>query len=87
MIRLYIKSTIYGFVLGSVLFVIAPLGLGIYIIEVLKPVLVPGLLLTQLLLGLSVGPAAIVIALILNGLLFTLPFLWYFIAQKNSKRG
>jgi len=85
MIRLYIKSAICGFVLGSVLFAIAPLGLGIYIIEVLKPVLVPGLLVTQLLLGHSVGPAAIVLALTLNGLLFTLPFLAYFLTQTRTK--
>ena len=85
MIKIYIKSTICGFLLGSLLFVIAPLGLGIYFIEVLRPVLVPGLLLTQLLLGTSVEPATIIIALTLNGILFTLPFLLYFLTQKKAR--
>ena len=85
MIGIYIKSAICGFLLGSVLFAIAPLGLGIYFIEVLKPVLVPGLLVTQLILGNSAGPAAIMIALLLNGILFSLPFLYYFLSRTRTR--
>ncbi|MFT4887105.1 MAG: hypothetical protein ACJA2D_001816 [Pseudohongiellaceae bacterium] len=83
--RIYLKSTVLGFALGSILFVIAPLGLGIYIIEFLKPAFVPGLLITQLLIGSTVGAISIIIALALNGLIFTIPFLTYFLTKRNKK--
>ena len=78
---MYIKSAIYGFLLGSILFAIAPLGLGIGIIETLQPVLVPGALIIRLFIESDVGPATIAIAVVLNGLLFTIPFLLYFITR------
>lgn len=83
--RVYLKSAACGFALGSILFAIAPLGLGIYIIEFLKPLLVPGLLITQLLIGNSIGPTSIAIALMLNGFLFTIPFLVYFLTKARTK--
>lgn len=83
--RVYLKSASWGFTLGSILFVIAPLGLGLYIIEVLKPALVPGLLITQLLIGSTVGAISIIVALALNGLIFTIPFLAYFLTKESKK--
>jgi hypothetical protein len=43
--RIMLKALAYGFTLGTIFFVIAPLGLGISLIESLKPVLVPGVFL------------------------------------------
>lgn len=83
--KMYLKSVLWGFALGSIFFVIAPLGLGLHIIEILKPALVPGLLITQLLTGSTGGAIFIIVALALNGLIFTIPFLAYFLT-KESKR-
>ena len=72
MSKLAIKSTVIGFILGTVFFVIAPLGLGITFIESLKPVLVPGVAAIQL-LGVNTDGALLMIsALFLNGLIYTL---------------
>ena len=70
--RLIQKSLFAGFLLGVLLFTIAPLGLGFYPIEVLRPVLVPGLLLTQLILGGGISAVHILLAVVLNGLVFSL---------------
>ena len=83
--RIYLKSIAFGFVLGTILFSIAPLGLGIPIIEILKPVLAPGALITRLFLRNSVGTIPITIALMINGVLFTIPFLTYFLTRKNAR--
>jgi hypothetical protein len=82
--QLYIKSAIYGFVLGSILFAVAPLGLGIGIIETLQPVLVPGVMVMKLFVESDIGPATMVMAVVLNGLLFMIPFLLYFIARSKT---
>lgn len=84
--RVYLKSIAFGFPLGAILFAIAPLGLGIHFIEILKPVLAPGALITQLLLGNSVGIIPIIFALIVNGALFTLLVLAYFLTQTSKKK-
>ena len=68
------KSLICGFIAGTVLFGIAPLGLGIYFIEIIKPVLVPGVLLTQLVLGNTIGSTALFLALLLNGMIYSILF-------------
>lgn len=86
MIRIILKSILCGFSLGAILFAIAPLGLGIYFIEVLKPVLVPGILLTQLILGNSVGIIPLIFALVMNGAIFTIPFFVFFLTRANVKR-
>ena len=82
--RICLKSIICGFVLGSILFAIAPLGLGISLIEFLKPVLAPGTLITPLIFGNSAGAITIVVALTINGVMFTIPFLCYFLTRKSS---
>lgn len=78
------KSILYGFSLGAILFVIAPLGLGITLIEILKPALVPGVLITQLIFGNSAGVIPVISALALNGLVFTLLFLSYFLFRMKT---
>ena len=83
---IYLKSIAFGFVLGTILFAIAPLGLGIPIIEILKPVLAPGALITQLILRNSVGIMPIIIALMINGVLFTILFLTYFLTRANARK-
>jgi hypothetical protein len=70
--NIILKATLYGFVTGIILFVIAPLGLSIPLIENLKPLLAPGALLTRALLASTSGALPIVIALILNCLVYAL---------------
>ena len=84
--RVYLKSIAFGFVSGTILFAIAPLGLGIPIIEILKPVLAPGALITQLILRNSVGITPIIIAVMINGVLFTILFLAYFLSRANARK-
>lgn len=81
--RIILKSLICGFVVGTILFAIAPLGLGISLIEILKPVMVPGILVTQLILGDSVGVIPIAIALLINGVIFTIPFAAFFYSSRQ----
>ena len=45
--KLVLKSLLFGSIVGVVFFVIAPLGLGIRFIEILKPILVPGIYLLK----------------------------------------
>lgn len=80
--KLIIKSTLIGFTIGSVFFVIAPLGLGISLIESLKPVLVPGVTFIQLLGQNTVGPIPLISALFLNGLIYSILVLGIFVTRK-----
>ena len=82
MTKLIIKSIIYGFIVGTAFFAIAPFGLGVYFIEFLKPVLIPGVLLTQLILGNTVGSITLILALFLNGLIYTVLFLSFALTRK-----
>lgn len=84
MTSLIIRALIYGFILGSLFFAIAPLGLGIYLIELLKPVLVPGVLLAQLILGNTAGSKPIILALFLNGIIYSIPFLAFSLTRANE---
>lgn len=84
MIKLIGKSAIFGFVLGALLFGIAPLGLGIYFIEYLKPVLVPGVLLTQSILGTTDGSSSFALALFLNGAIYTIPIFLYLLSTESN---
>ncbi|PCI76236.1 MAG: hypothetical protein COB20_11105 [SAR86 cluster bacterium] len=81
-----LRSSVCGFTLGAILFAIAPLGLGISFIEVLKPFLVPGVLITQLILGNNAGSIPIMLALLMNGVIFTLPFIGYFLIRTNTRK-
>jgi hypothetical protein len=66
------KSIITGFILGTIFFVIAPFGLGIYLIEIMKPVLTPGVSLIQLLGQTIVNPAYLFFSLFFNGLIYSI---------------
>ena len=84
--KIFLKSLIWGFVTGSILLAIAPLGLGIVFIEILKPLLVPGVYITQLILGNSIGFAALTLSLIINGSIFTILFTtFFFIVETKYK--
>lgn len=78
MAKLIIRSMIFGFILGTVFFVISPLGLGIYFIEYLRPILIPGVLLTQLILGNVIGPIPLLLAFFFNGVIYSILFLGFF---------
>lgn len=70
--RIMVKALAYGFTLGTIFFVIAPLGLGISLIESLKPVLVPGVFLAQGILGNTTEIGSMIFALSLNGAVYTI---------------
>ncbi len=81
--RIILKALAYGFTLGTIFFVIAPLGLGISLIESLKPVLVPGVFLAQGILGNTTGIGSIVFALLLNVTVNTILFSGIFSLRKK----
>lgn len=77
MTKLVVRPMIYGFILGAVFFVISPLGLGSAFIEHLRPVLIPGVLLTQLFLNV-IGTIPLLLAFILNGVIYSILFFGFF---------
>ena len=81
--RVILKAMLYGFTLGMIFFVIAPLGLGISLIESLKPVLVPGVFLARGILGNTTGVGSIVFAVVLNGAIFALLFFGIFLLRRK----
>ena len=76
--RIMLKALAYGFTLGTIFFVIAPLGLGISLIESLKPVLAPGVFLAQGILGNTTGIGSMIFALALNGTVYTILYTIFF---------
>ena len=81
--RIMFKALAYGFTLGTIFFVIAALGLGISLIESLKPVLVPSVFLAQGILGNTTGIGSIVFALLLNVTVNTILFSGIFSLRKK----
>ncbi|MDC3196639.1 hypothetical protein OAU36_02785 [Gammaproteobacteria bacterium] len=81
--RIMFKALAYGITLGTIFFVIAPLGLGISLIESLKPVLVPSFFLAQGILGNTTGIGSIVFALLLNVTVYTILFSGIFSLRKK----
>ena len=81
--RIMFKALAYGFTLGTIFFVIAPLGLGISLIESLKPVLVPSVFLAQGILGNTTGIGSIVFAMLLNVTVNTILFSGIFALRKK----
>lgn len=83
--KIYARSLVAGFFIGTLFFTIAPLGLGISAIEVLKPVLTPGILLTQLITGSGGGALVFIMALVLNGAVFSaLILIWSLLRQRSN---
>jgi len=70
--KLLIKPTLISFILGIVLFGIAPLGLGLSFVETLRPVLIPGVTVVQLLGVNTSGSVTLFIALLLNGVIYSI---------------
>ena len=81
--RIMFKALAYGFTLGTIFFVIAPLGLGISLIESLKPVLVPSVFLAQGILGNTTEIGSMIFALSLNGAVYTILFSVLFSLRKK----
>ena len=86
MLKLVIKSTIIGFIIGSVFMVVAPLGLGISFIEYLKPVLIPGVSLMQLVGQTTVDSPFLMLGLFLNGLIYTVVALCFLLTRKYLEK-
>jgi hypothetical protein len=66
-----VKSILSGFAIGTVFFVVAPLGLGIALIESLRTVLIPGVTVMHLLGINTISSLSRLIALCLNGVLYS----------------
>ena len=75
MTKLVSNSLIYGFIAGTVFFAIAPLGLGVALIEFFRPILMPGVSLFQLFWQNLAGPVGLLLGLILNGVVYSLLFM------------
>lgn len=82
MTKLIRRSLIYGFIAGTVFFAIAPLGLGIAVIEFLRPILIPGVSLFQLFRQNLTGIGTLILGLILNGIIYSLLFLSFSLARE-----
>ncbi len=78
-----IKSLVPGFIIGTVFFGIAPLGLGIALVEFLRPILIPGIDLFRLLYPSGGGSLPWILGFILNGLIYTALFLSIFAVRKH----
>lgn len=83
MTRLTINSLAYGFVAGIVFFALAPLGLGIAMIEFLRPLLIPGVALFQLFWRDLTGAAGLILGLVLNGMIYSILFLSFALVRKH----
>ncbi len=70
--KLIFKSLVAGFALGTLFLLIAPLGLGIYFIEVMRPALTPGITILQLLGEISISPVYLIFSLLFNGLFYSI---------------
>ena len=79
-----IKSVVSGFVLGTVFFAIAPLGLGIGLIEFFRPILIPGVALLQLFRQNATGSMALLLGFLLNGVIYSLLFLSFSVVEKQA---
>ncbi len=71
MYKLAEKSLLIGFIVGTVFLGIAPLGLGIRFVEILKPILAPGIVLFHPLWENTSGSLRWMFALVLNGLVYS----------------
>ena len=81
------KCLTLGFVVCPVFLAIAPLGLGIAFIEFLKPVLDPGVRLLRLLWENTPDPLYWILALVLNGLVYSAFFYAVMFVKRYMKNG
>ena len=78
-----IKSLVLGFIIGTVFVGIAPLGLGIALVEFLRPILIPGIDLFRLLYPSGGVSWLWIFGFILNGVIYTALFLSIFAVRKH----
>ncbi len=83
MTKLIIKSLVFGFMMGTLFFGIAPLGLGIAFVEFLRPILIPGVNLFQLFWQSTSGSVSLTLGLFLNGMIYTMLFLSFSLIRKH----
>ncbi len=79
-----IKSLVLGFMIGTVFFGIAPLGLGIALVEFMRPILIPGIDLFRPLYASGSGSWPWIFGFLLNGLICTALFLSIFAVRKQG---
>ena len=80
--KLTAKSLTLGFIVGTVFLGIAPLGLGIRFVEILKPILAPGIVLFHPLWENTSGSLRWMLALVLNGLVYSAFFFAVLLIKK-----
>ena len=85
MTKLIIKSLFFGFIVGVIFIVIAPLALGIAFIENLRPILIPGVALSKSIWPTadSVSTGQWIFAILVNGLVYSILFFAVLLARKN----
>ena len=86
MTKVIIKSLVLGFIIGTVFLGIAPLGLGIALVEFLRPILIPGIDLLRPLYQSGSGSLLWIFGFILNGLIYTALFSSIFVVRKHVVR-
>ena len=83
--KLIQRSTIIGFILGTLFFALAPLGLGLSLFEFLKPVLVPGVYFVQFAGINTVGLFPLALALSLNVVVYSILVMSIFYVYTHNK--
>jgi len=78
-----LQSFAIGLVLGTLFFALAPLGLGLSFIEVMKPVLAPSVYLVRFFGTSTAGAFPIVLALALNVLIYSLLVMGFLITRSH----
>lgn len=84
--KLIIKSALIGCAIGTAFFVIAPFGLGLPLIESLKPVLTPGVTFMHLLGQNTLNAASQITSFFLNGLIYSILVLGIFLLRNRMSR-
>jgi len=70
--KMIMQSVTMGLILGTLFFALAPLGLGLSFVEIMKPVLAPGAYLVRFSGTSTAGIIPIALALLLNVLIYSL---------------
>ena len=84
--KIIIKSALIGCSIGTAFFVIAPLGLGLPLIEFLRPVLIPGVTFMHLLGQNTLDAASQITSFFVNGLIYSILVLGIFLLRNRMSR-
>lgn len=79
------KPILSGILIGALFFAIAPLGLGIHLLELLRPILAPGALIVGQLFGSNAGYEQLLVALVSNCFIYALIFSLISMAIKGRR--